>query len=433
MRRVSANGGTSAAVMPDSAVGGQSILSLAPLPGSKGALYTSCPGNCAIESAVRVVDFATGTSRVLVPNVAGAWYSPTGHLLYTDRNGGLYAMGFDPKRLVTTSESVPVIDGVIPGSFTLSPTGVALYAVGAGPRAPAELMWVARDGKATPVDSAWRGDFGYPALSPDGKSLAVSVSDGATHLWIRRSDGTRQKLTQDGTVNWRPSWSAEGRSVLYSSNRRGVGGQNGYDLFQMPVDGSAPPELLQRHGFGIWEGEFSRDGQWLVIRTDEGGGDANIRARRLSGDTALVPIQVDKSLTMQAALSPDGHWLAYSGNATGRSEIYVTPFPAATSTRLVSRDGGAEPRWAHSGKELFFKGAGELMVVDVTPGPTLTIGTPRSLFSLTGYRFARNRPQYDVALDDKRFVMIKDLAGNTGGDVVYVENWFKELLAKVKK
>ena len=136
---------------------------------------------------------------------------------------------------------------------------------------------------------------------------------------------------------------------------------------------------------------------------------------------------------MQAALSPDGHWLAYSGNATGRTEIYVTPFPAATSTRLVSRDGGAEPRWAHSGKELFFKGAGELMVVDVTPGPTLTIGTPRSLFSLTGYRFARNRPQYDVALDDKRFVMIKDLGGNTVGDVVYVENWFKELLAKVKR
>jgi serine/threonine protein kinase/Tol biopolymer transport system component len=433
MRRISANGGASAPVMPDSAVGGQSILSLAPLPGSRGVLFTACPGNCAIESAVRVVDLVTGTSRVLVPNVAGAWFSPTGHLLYTDRNGGLYAMGFDPKRLVTTSESVPVVDGVVPGSFTLSQTGVALYAIGTGPRAPAELLWVARDGKATPFDSGWKGDFGYPALSPDGKALAVSVTDGATHLWIRRSDGTRQKLTQDGTVNWRPSWSADGKSVLFSSNRRGVGGQNGYDLYQMPVDGSAPPTLLQQHGFGIWEGEFSRDGQWLVIRTDEGGGDANIRARRLSGDTALVPIAVDKSITMQVALSPDGHWLAYTGNATGRNEIYVTPFPAATSPRLVSRDGGAEPRWAHGGRELFFKGAGQLMAVDVTPGPTLTIGTPRPLFSLTGYRFARNRPQYDVTPDDKRFVMIKDLGQNAVGDVVYVENWFKELLAKVKR
>ncbi len=432
MHRVPASGGVSRPLVADTARTFGSILLIAPLPGSRGVIYTICPGNCASASDVRVFDFAADSSRLLIANAAGAWYSPTGHLLYTDRAGGLYAMGFDPKRLVTTSESVPVIDGVSPGTFTMSASGAVLYSLDAGAGAPAQLMWVARDGSAVPLDSTWRGDFGYPALSPDGRSLAVSLADGPTQLWIRRSDGTRQKLTQDGTVNWRPVWTVDGRSILFVSNRQGTG-QNGYDLFRMPVDGSAPPALLLHHTFGVWEGEFSRDGEWLVFRADEEGGISHIRARRLSGDTALVPIAVDKNPTLQVALSPDGHWLAYVGSSTGRAEIYVTPFPAATSPRLVSRDGGSEPRWAHSGRELFFKGGGQLMAVDVTPGPSLMIGTPRALFPLAGYRAARNRQQYDVAPDDKHFVMIKDLGGNTVGDVIYAEHWFPELLAKVKR
>ena len=433
LQRVSENGGTSRPVSADSGRDRGIILTVSPLPRSRGVLFTTCAGNCALESVVRVFDFGADSSRMLVANAAGAWYSPTGHLLYTDRAGGLYAMGFDAKRLVVTSSAVPVIDAVVPGTFTLSSSGAALYVIQAGAMAPSELTWVGRDGSAAPLDSTWRADFGYPALSPDGKSLALSVTDGATHLWIRRSDGTRQKLSQDGTVNWRPAWDADGRSVLFVSNRRSGGGQNGYDLFRMPVDGSAPAELLLHHKYGIWEGEFSRDGQWLVLRSDEAGANSNIYARRLSGDTTLVPIAVDPSLTTEVALSPDGRWLAYTGNANGRYEIYVTPFPAATPTRLVSRDGGSEPRWAHSGRELFYKSASQLMSVDVTPGPLLTIGTPRPLFSVAGYRFARNRAQYDVAPDDKHFVMIKDLGGNTPGDAVYVENWFRELLAKVKR
>ena len=435
LRRVSSSGGASRPVKADTTQRQwmASLLTIAPLPGSRGVLYTTCPGNCAIESSIRVYDFAADSSRVLVPNAAGAWYSPTGHLLYTDRAGGLYARGFDPKRMVLTSDPVPVIPDVIPTTFAISASGAVLYSVATGSGNPAELMWVARDGSAVPIDSTWRGDFGYPALSPDGKALAVSVVEGTTQLWIRRSDGSRQELTQDGTVNWRPAWTPDSKSVLFASNRNGKGGQNAFDLFRMPVDGSADPTLLLHHRFGIWEGEFSHDGQWLVFRADEFGANSNIRARRLTGDTTMLGLVTDKSLTMQVALSPDGHWLVYTGDATGRFEIYVTPFPAATSTRLVSRDGGIEPRWAHSGRELFYKSGDQLMAVDVTPGPALTLGVPRPLFDLIGYRAARNRPQYDVAPDDRHFVMIKDLDLNVHGDVVYVENWFQELLAKVKR
>ena len=171
----------------------------------------------------------------------------------------------------------------------------------------------------------------------------------------------------------------------------------------------------------------------LVARSDDATGDGNLRARRLTGDTALVPLVVDRQNTTQAALSPDGHWLAYSSNSTGRPEIYVVPFPGAGSTRLVSRDGGTEPRWAWSGRELFYKSGNQLMAVPVTPGPVLEIGVPRPLFSVAGYSGARNRQQYDVAPGDQRFLMIRQASSGQRAEAIYVEHWFAELRAKLAR
>jgi eukaryotic-like serine/threonine-protein kinase len=432
LRRVSAEGGEDRAVRANTAMYRINVATLQPLPGSRGVLYTACPGNCAIETTVNVFDFKADSGRVLVPNAAGAWYSPTGHLLYTDRAGGLYAAGFDPRRLALTSGVVPVLEDVAPVGFNLSASGTALYTVRGGGSALSELMWVARDGKAEPIDSTWRADFEYPALSPDGRTLAVSVRDGSTQLWIRRSDGARQKMNLSGTVNWRPSWTPDGQAFAYLSNMRGAGNQDAYDIYRVPVDGSAPPQLLLHHTFGLWEAELSRDGQWMVVRSDEEGSVAHIRARRLTGDTALVPLVVEKDGSNEVSLSPDGRWLAYVSIASGEKQIYVRPFPSASSTHIVSRDGGTEPRWAHSGRELFFKGGSRLMAVDIAPGPTFVAGTPRPLFSLGGYRSARNRQQYDVAPDDRHFLMIRDPGENGPGAVVYVENWLAELRAKLK-
>jgi serine/threonine-protein kinase len=431
IRRVSSEGGASRPAQGKTTDQFANVAHISPLPGSRGFLFTSCPGNCGIESSIYVSDFAADSSRLLIAHGAGAWFSPTGHLLYTDREGGLYAAGFDPRRLALTSGVVPVLEDVAPGNFALSASGSVLYTVKGGGNAASELMWVSRDGHAEPFDSAWHAQFEYPALSPDGKALAVSVRDGATHLWIRRSDGTRQKLTQSGTVNWRASWTPDGRSVAFVSNLRGGGGQDDYDIYQMPVDGSAPASLLLHHTFGLWEAELSRDGQWLVTRSDEEGA-SNIRGRRLRGDTTLVPLVINKGVSITVALSPDGRWLAYASDLTGRDEIYVTPFPNATSTHLVSRDGGTEPHWSHSGRELFFKGSGQLMAVEVAPGSAFQAGTPRPLFPLAGYRSARNRQQYDVAPDDRHFVMIRDPRDEAGAAVVYVDGWFEEFEAKVR-
>jgi len=431
LRVVSATGDSSRLLQTAARWIGHTVLTVWPLPHSRGFLYTECLGNCAVQSEVRVYDLKADSTWTLVPNAAGAWYAPTGTLLFTDRAGGLYGAAFDADRLVMTSGRVPLIPDVEPGSFALSQTGTVLYTVtGTAGRVPAELVLVARDGSAVPLDPSWQEDFSYPAFSPDGRALAVSVRGEATQLWIRRSDGAREQVTRDGSVNWRPSWTRDGRSLVYVSNREAEAGSFHYDIFRMPVDHSAPPERLVHFTYPAWEAEQSPDGQWIVFRSDEEGQLSVIHARRLAGDTTIQTI-IGGGTSFDLALSPDGRWMAYTDGRSGRDQVYVAPFPSGASPRQISQDWGGEARWAHSGRELFYKSGGRLMAVDVAAGASLALGSPHPLFSVLPYRSASNRHQYDVAADDRHFVMIRDLAGATG-EVVYAEHWFAELQAKLR-
>jgi serine/threonine-protein kinase len=430
--RIPGDGGAARPMGVKWARGADNSGAVSPLPGSRGFLFVSCPGNCAVQSSVYLFDIAADSGRRLVADAFGAWYSPTGHLLYAERSGALFAAGFDPRRMTLTSSAIPVIENVMPGTFAMSASGSVAYAAVAGAGASAELMWVSRDGRATALDSGWRTDFQYPALSPDGLALAVSVRDGSTQIWIRRADGTRQRLTDSGSVNWRPSWTPDGKSIVFLSNRLGLG-QGAYDAYEVPVDGSAAPTLLwDAPLYGLWEAQLSPDNQWLAIRSDEEGGIGHMRTRRLRGDSTVLPLVVDKYAAAHLSISPDGHWLAYTSERTGRREVYVTSFPVVGATHLVSRDGGNEPRWARNGRELFYREATRLMAVPITPGATFVAGTPRPLFSLAGYREARNRQQYDVAPDAQHFVMIREFASESAPNVIYVENWLPELAARMK-
>jgi Tol biopolymer transport system component len=432
LSEVGASGGPVRVLLPDKE--NLSVITMWPLPKSRGVLYTGCSGNCSSESSIHVLDLRSGRDSVIVPNAAGAWYAPTGYLLYTAHDGGLYAMRFDVDRLEATSGPIPVIPDVIAGTFTISASGAVLYTTATGAGASSELMWVARDGSAVPLDSTWKANFQYPALSPDGESLAVSVVGATTQLWIRRSDGTRQQLTQDGAVSWRPAWTRDGRSVVFSSNRSGGAPATAYDLYEQPVDGSAAAKLLLDDSIhSVWEGERSSDGRWLVFREDLPDG-SQIQARRVDGDRVSASVPAASASSGAAiALSPDGRWLAYYNNNGGSSggDIEVVPFPALTPKVVVSHGGGTEPRWASDGRTLFYRSGERFMAVPVIPGPTLQFGPARELFSASGYRAARNRQEYDVAPDGRHFVMIRNLP-DTSNTVVYVENWLPELLAKVK-
>ena len=400
------------------------------IPGSNGVLITYCGGNCASGSSVYVRDFAADSSREVVPGATGAWYSSTGHLLYTDRGGGLFAVGFDASRLVTTSSAVPIVAGVSPAGFAISASGDALYTIDPTYSVGAELLWVDRAGRSVPYDSTWRGAFEYPALSPDGATLAVSMRDETTDLWLARPDGSRQKVITEGTASWRPFWMPDGQSLLYVS-LGSARTSNDATVWQVPADLSSGAQLLQRAPFGIWEVEVSRNGEWMIVRIDEENGNLNFRYRRMTGDTALKPLLVEAGQQSTLALSPDGQWLAYASTEGGRYELYVASFPSMASKRLISRGGGVEPRWSRNGRELFFESNGQLMVVDVPPGPTLAASNPRVLFSLAGYRRARNRQQYDVA-PDGRFIMIREAGSAAAAEIMYVQNFSADILAKMK-
>jgi hypothetical protein len=368
---------------------------------------------------------------VLVERALGAWYAPTGHLLYTRLTGGLYAVRFDLGTLKPIGGEVFVMEGVRPLEFTLSRSGAVLYSTGI-PFKSANLGWVTRNGTFAVIDSAWRADFYYPQLAPDSQQIAVSVLERTSQLWVRRPDGKREPLTQDGPENWRPTWRADGKAIAFvgvpAEERRSA---NDRDVFVVSADRSGPPRRLLHQERATWEVEYSRDGRWLVDRMDDSSGSV-IHARRLDGDTTrlTIPIAVGFS-PRQVALSPDSRWLAYIADGPGGQEVYVTSFPDGKIQRLVSQGGGLEPRWSYDGRELYFKSGGKLMAVSVAANPSLELGVPRPLFLLTGYRNAPNRQQYDVA-PDGRFLMIREASGGLSRELIYAENWFQELRALTK-
>jgi Tol biopolymer transport system component len=401
-----------------------------PLPNGKGVLFVISRGGGVIESDVAVLDLKSGVHRVLVRGVSPR-YARSGHLLYVTADGVLKAAPFDQDKLVLTGEPVVVVGGV--GSvrgfgmhdLTVSATGTFVYTVAPAP--VSELTWVTRDGRATPIDSAWRAVFTSLALSPDGSALAVGVREGIhNHVWVKPLDrGPASKLTFDGGYSDRPSWTPDGRSVAFV---RAV--SPSWNLYVGPVDGSALPRVLRDETGYLNEVEFSRDGQWLVYR--EG---FDLYAARTDGATARTPLVVTPAGDLTPRLSPDGRWLAYSTyEESGWREVFVAPFPNTGSARWqISRGGGAEPVWSRSGRELFYRnGRMELVAATVLPGATFAIGEQRVLFPTAQYVAYPAWRTYDVSPDGTRFVMIRPIA-QPRDELIWVENFFEELRAKVKR
>ena len=209
-----------------------------------------------------------------------------------------------------------------------------------------------------------------------------------------------------------------------------------YRIWTKRADGSGTAELVLDREADIWEGLYSSDGTWLAFR--EGALlAADIYAIRPGVDSVSVPLEVTEFQERSVSLSPNGRWLAYVSDRSGRDEVYVRPFPdASASLQQVSADGGVEPVWAHSGRELFYRsGANELVAVQVTDDPTLAVGQQDVLFSMADYLTSNGNPMYDVSPDDRRFVMLRvgDVETTTAAlEIVVVENWFEELKERVE-
>ena len=432
LRRLLAGDTKSKVIVSREMLGGRFPWLPSPLPSSRGVLFTAhltqCVGPVSCRpSRVYVYDARRDTVRALFDDAIGAWYVPTGHVLYLTSAGTLMAAPWDNSTLAPTGRPVPVLDGIQAPGFLISDEGTAYYVLGRSEFAPgpvpnAAVVWVDRTGRVEPVDSTWQVNTGggYDgfieigwglALSPEGQRIALTLlTELGTDIWIKQLPaGPMSRLTQYAGADRSPAWAPDGRSIRFLSDRPIVAGSaqkvNPFRVWEQAADGTGEPRLA------------------AVSRVDS---------------VASVIVATGFNAT-GAALSPDSRWLAYVSNEQGTNEVFVRPFPDVNGGKWqVSSGGGSAPLWAYNGRELFYVADRKMHVVRIKPGPPFSAEPPRVLFaipeevragSLAGGTFA-------ITADDQRFLIVRD---NRWGDMagtptlVVVQHFFDELRAKLKR
>jgi len=403
------------------------------LPNGRGVLFTVVRAGGTLASCdVAVLDTRTGKHAILVHGAVGR-YAASGHLLYVTSDGIMMAAPFDVDGLRITGPAIPVAQNValrvLSGDdVALSRNGTLMYAAGSDPGGDMEMVWVARNGKATPVDLSFTHSFiGRVRLSPDGRQVAISgAGNTGRWVWVKQLDhGPATKVSENGTPQ---AWSSDGKLLLVTGGR----------LFATPSDGSGPPKPVIAGSPQVSFAELSADGKWIVyMQTDYAQNDA-IYAGRVGADTTgrLLLAEPSSALPLRQrgpTVSPNGRWLAYSSDESGRAEVYVRPFPDTRAfKRQVSVAGGVSPRWSRDGRELFFvDDARNMVVAPIVSSDKLGVGAPKRLFDAS--EFNLSNVAFDVA-PDGRFLMIRTIGARNErpSELVFVENCFEELDRKQK-
>ncbi len=342
---------------------------------------------------------------------------------------------FDQERLEVTGPAHAILDGVgvtaLGVELAISDRGTLMYVSGTTGFA-AQPVWVDRQGRAELIDPEWT----YPtaslystvALSPDGSRLITSQSDATgQHLFVKQLPrGPNMQLTFAGSVNSRAFWTREGREILFVSDRSGVN-----QVWRQVADGSAPADSVAATPAN--EGLLSPDGEWFIYRGIAG--DRHIYARRTGGDTAVIVVaRSERGEDVAPSLSPDGKWIAYVSDESGRNEVYVRPFPDASRMKSqVSTSGGIEPRWSRDGKELHYRNEADQLVsaTVAASGASFVVSERRELFSMNDYLPANvYQATYDVTPGGQRFILGKRVVAGGGmafEQVIVVENFLSEL------
>ncbi len=422
------------------------------LPGSRAVLFTVTHELFARwdATAIAVQALATGERKILIEGGADARYVPTGHLVYM-RRGTLMAVPFNLQRLEVTGNPVAVAADVMQaanamaftidsgaGQFSVSASGTLVYLPGGVLPAPERsLHWVDRTGAERPVGVPSR-PYTAVRLSPDGQrfifgTLVGTLPTDDRNLWI--SDILRGGVTRltDGRSEVQiSSWAPDGKRIAFGSMKG-----NRTDIVVKPVDGTGPIERLTTRDSPAFVHAWTPDGSTLAFieQTVETGND--IWVLPLSGDREPHPILRTRFNEAQPEFSPDGSWLAYTSDESGRQEVYVQPYPGPGNRQPISTDGGREPVWSRNGRELFFMTLPQgnltrMMAVPVTTGPTLVAGTPHTLFE--GPYVTQNIIRlYNVAPDGSRFLLIRRVERPPLKltQMILVQHWFEELKRRV--
>jgi len=418
------------------------------LPDGNAILYVSGGTSAAFSDDALIVaqSLKTGERKILIQGGTSPRYIPTGHLVY-GQGGRLLAVPFDAGRLEVTGAAFPVAEDVWQGpagyvAYDISRSGLLVSLsrgeMGVGNRT---LNWVDRTGTPHTINATAR-PYSQPSLAPDGKRMAVAIGDPLrkSDIWVLdlgQNTAKQITFTKAGETAAAPLWTPDGKRLIYAS------GAHGRSLFWKAADGSGPEELLyssdlvdQPAAGMILATSCSPDGRFLIFQQ----GDVrhfNLWILSLSGEHKASPL-LESGFTRTYPLeggftraypqiSSDGHRLAYTSGESGRSEVYVQPFPALGEKWLVSTGGGEEARWSKDGHQLFYRQGNKMMAVDMQTKSTFRARPPRLLFEGI---YARSSfwTNYDVAADGQRFLMLKEEDEVRPNQVLHVVlNWIDEL------
>jgi Tol biopolymer transport system component len=411
------------------------------LPSGKAVLFAAGPTAINFSNArLAVQPVGIGEPRDLVQEGMSPRYAPSGHLVYA-QGGSLMAVPFDPQRLVVTGTAVPMIEGVLQSpvsgaaQYTFSATGSLIYVLGSFQSARSRLVWVSRNGAEQPL-AAPPHTYQFPRLSPDGRRLALGITESESQTWLYDlSRDTLTRFTFEGNYNPVSVWTPDGKRIAFESNKEGPP-----NIFWQMADGSGGLERLTTSEYVNAPFSWSPDGQLLAFIELNPTTGFDIWVLRMGGPSAgsgqvrkAEPFLRTRFDETSPKFSPDGRWLAYVSDESGRNEVYVQPYPGPGGKWQISTEGGKEPVWNPNGRELFYRSGDKMMAVDIATQPSFAAGKPRMLFEGPYDPPPVPIANYDVSPDGQRFLMLKstEQAQSAPTQINLVLNWFEELKQKV--
>jgi eukaryotic-like serine/threonine-protein kinase len=446
LQRISSSGGEPRQVTTPDAAKGEKHLFPQILPDGEHVLFDLSDSDRTGGAAV--VSLRTGVQKAVFEDAPYPRYLPTGHLAFT-RPGSLFAVPFDLKNLEASGPPVPLLTDLVTNLNFLRTAEYAFSRDGTLVYVPTRqlqrtFVWVDRKGAVERIPFP-PGGYEEVVLSPDGKQLATRViekSEKMTLLFGDLARGTLTRSTAEGSFQCL-AWAPDGKRVAFGF--KPAGGRGFFSAFCQTVDGSVPPERLTTESQlqTALPTSFSPDGSLALVQVIDYADTTPANTRwdifvlPLGGEKQMRPFLKTRAKEELARFSPDGRWVAYRSDESGQLEIFVQPFPGPGPKWQVSIEGGSEPRWSPSGRELFYRQDDKvnrqndkMMVVDVETAPTFRAGRPRVLFEGQFYDFGINC--YDVTPDGSRFIMIKEDPAELGpAHVNVVLNWFDEVKRKV--
>jgi hypothetical protein len=413
------------------------------LPDGKHFLFFATNHSGGSQQGIYIGSLEDGTYKHVVDADSQAQYA-SGYLIY-HLQSQLQAQKFDPASGTVSGDPVPLANfveydaGTWHTSFVANQNGVLIYEPGSKMLGTG-LAWLDRTGKILSHVGGQEAYKGSGRISPDGKRLAVSMGDPEADIWIfDLVRGSRTRLTfGGGGSNLAPSWSADGQRVVYVK-QAGITLRVGTSLRARIANGGGQEELLMEGdpstAYGtahtLLEPQWTPDGRYL-LHTEQSGPSPGVWAMPATGDKkpiAVVLPPTPQTRIVQFRLSPDGTWLAYASNESGRDEVYVTHFPDGIGRWQVSQTGGTFPTWRRDSKEIYFIGLdGNFQAATVSAkGSAFEVEQVRALFPIGNFTSPLGVP-YDAAPDGQHFV-IATLPASTPTPLVLVTNW----MADVKK